>query len=58
MAYEAIMKGVADNEYIIGLYPFGYCLEEFPRHISPDIRGKPAEQLLAGWYQRFAEEGK
>jgi len=58
MAHEAVMTAVADAEYIIGIYPFGYHLEEFPRHIGSDIRGKPAEQLIAGWYKRFLEEGK
>ena len=58
MAYEAVMKAVADAEYIIGVYPFGYHLEEFPRHISLDIRGKPAERIIADWYKRFAAEGK
>jgi len=53
MAYEAIMKAIADAEYIVGIYPFGYGLEEFPSHISPDIRGKPAEQIVAGWYKQF-----
>ena len=58
MAYEAIMSAVAEADYIIGTYPFGYHVEDFPRHVGMDIRGKPAEQILAGWYKRFLEEGK
>ncbi|MFC2007303.1 hypothetical protein ACFLVB_01730 [Chloroflexota bacterium] len=58
MAYEAIMSAVAEADYIIGTYPFGYHVVDFPRHVGLDIRGKQAEQILAGWYKRFLEEGK
>jgi hypothetical protein len=57
MAYEAIMNAVAGAEYVIGIDIFGYHLEEFPRARTQDVRSKPAEKIISGWYQRFSEPG-
>lgn len=56
MAYEAIMNAVADAPYVIGTYPFGYQVEEFPLSRVEDVRGKPAEKIIAGWYKQFGEK--
>jgi hypothetical protein len=57
MAYEAILNAVAGAGYVIGIDIFGYHLEEFPRARTQDVRSKPAEKIISGWYQRFSEPG-
>ena len=52
MGYEATMNMVAQTDYIIGVYPFQYWPEDFPLNSGYDVRGKPAENVLSGWYAK------
>lgn len=55
MVYEALLKAVAEREWIVGFYPFVYHMRgfDFPRHPDYDIRRKPAETIITNWYSRF-----
>ncbi len=50
MGYEAMMTAVAATPYLVGLYPFSYWPSDFPATKEHNIRGKPAEDVLAGWF--------
>ncbi|MBN3037409.1 MAG: hypothetical protein JW834_03105 [Candidatus Diapherotrites archaeon] len=57
LAYEAVMQVVAETPYIIGTYPFNaYWPMPAPLSKNFDIWGKPAEDTMAGWYERFEEQ--
>ncbi len=56
--FEALMQVVAETPYFIGVYPFTYWYTSLPLSKEFNIRGKPSEQVVAGWYKRFLEEGK
>ncbi len=55
--YEALLRVVADTPYIVGFYPFN---SHWPTPFRADknltLWGKPAGEVVAGWYARFAEE--
>ena len=52
------MQVVAGTPYFIGVYPFTYWYTSIPLSKEFNIRRKPSEQVMAGWYKRFLEEGK
>ena len=55
--YEALMQVVAETPYITGFYLFNsHWPTPFPLSKDYNIWGKPAEQVLSGWYQRFNEQ--
>jgi hypothetical protein len=56
MVFDAIMQAVAQRPYIVGIYPFLYQYIALP--LSPDysVRGKPAEQVIAAWYELAARQ--
>jgi hypothetical protein len=57
-AFEAIMQVVAETPYITGFYPFNnYWPTPFPQSKNPTTWGKPADKVMAGWYQRLAASG-
>lgn len=51
MGYDAILQAVAQTDYIIGMYPFVYFPDTFPLSKEYNIRDKPAENVIAEWYQ-------
>lgn len=55
MIYEALLRSVAERDWIVGVYPFVYHMNgfDFPRHPDYDIRRKPVETIIANWYLRF-----
>ncbi|MDP2014825.1 MAG: hypothetical protein Q8L05_11425 [Actinomycetota bacterium] len=53
MAYEAVLNAVAQSPYVIGTYPFVYWPDEFPLSKEHNIRGKPAAEVVSGWYARI-----
>jgi len=48
-AYEAVMRGIADRPWIIGVYSFGYWRMDMQGK-DWNIRGKPAQLVLRKWY--------
>ena len=48
--YDEIMRGVASRPWITGVYPFGYFYYEM-QDKGYNIRGKPAEKVVSGWYR-------
>ncbi len=57
--FEALMQVIAETPYITGFYLFNsYWPSPLPQSKNYNIWGKPAEQILAGWYQQFASSGK
>ncbi|MBN1159814.1 MAG: hypothetical protein JXA43_01085 [Candidatus Diapherotrites archaeon] len=58
IGHEGIMRVVAETSYIIGYYPFTYAYTTLPESKDWNIRGKPAEDIIAGWYAKFEQEGK
>jgi hypothetical protein len=54
MVYEAVMRVVSDYDFVIGFYPFVYGYTDLPKSKEWTIRGKPAEDIVAGWYGSFA----
>jgi len=54
--YEALLQAIAKTPYITGLYPFTYWPLPLPQSKEHNIRGKPAEAIVNGWYERFAEK--
>ncbi len=48
-AFEAIMSAVATRPWIAGVYPFGFWRHD-QQDKGPNIRGKPAEEVLKKWY--------
>ena len=50
MAFEAVLNAVAQSPYVIGTYPFVYWPDEFPLSKEYNIRGKPAVEVVRGWY--------
>ncbi len=58
-AFEAILQVVAETPYITGFYPFNsHWATSLPVSKLYAVWGKPAEQVIAGWYGRFAGAGK
>ena len=53
MGFEAILKNVAEINYITGVYPFTYWPDEFPLTKEYNIRGKPTEKVLKEWYSKI-----
>lgn len=53
--YEAAFRSIAEREWIVGLLPFGYSYIDLPESKDETIRGKPAELVLAAYYQAFRE---
>jgi hypothetical protein len=51
MGYDAILRGIARRDYVIGFYPFAYLPETFPLTLEFNLRDKPAEQVLRQWYE-------
>lgn len=51
MAYDAILRGVARCDYVIGFYPFAYLPETFPLTLEFNTRDKPTEQVVSQWYK-------
>lgn len=51
MGHEAVMKNVAETNYIIGTYAFAYWPDEFPLSKENNVRGKPTEEVLSQWYK-------
>jgi len=52
MAFEAVLNAVAQSPYVVGTYPFVYWPDEFPLSKEYNIRGKPAAEVVRGWYSR------
>lgn len=48
-AFEAVMSAAASRPWIIGAYPFGFWRHD-QQDKGPNIRGKPAEEVLKKWY--------
>jgi hypothetical protein len=54
--YEALIQVVAETPYITGFYLFNsYWPTPLPLSKFYGVWGKPAEQIMSGWYQRFQE---
>lgn len=53
MAFEAVLNAVAQSPSVIGTYPFVYWPDEFPLSKEHNIRGKPAAEIVRGWYGQF-----
>jgi hypothetical protein len=51
MVFQAIMRAVAERPYIVGVYPFSYSYLAFPNAPDYSVRAKPAEKVLAAWYE-------
>ncbi len=51
MGHEAILKNVAETNYITGVYPFTFWPDDFSLSKEYNIRGKPAEEVLKKWYK-------
>ena len=51
MGYDAILRGIARHDYVIGMYPFAYLPDTFPLTLEFNVRDKPAEQVLRQWYE-------
>ncbi len=46
MGYDAILRGIARRDYVIGFYPFAYLPKTSPLTLEFNLRDKPAEQVL------------
>lgn len=51
MGYDAILRGIARHDYVIGVYPFAYLPDSAPLTLEFNVRDKPAEQILRQWYE-------
>lgn len=51
MGMDAILRGVANHDYIVGAYPFFYFPDTFPLSMEFNLRDKPAEEVISRWYQ-------
>jgi hypothetical protein len=58
-AQEAMLEVVAETPYIVGYYPFNsFWPTQMPKSKSFDIWGKPAGEIVSGWYAKFKQEVK
>jgi hypothetical protein len=53
--YEALMRAIAEKEYITGVFPFGYWYADSPLTVDMSIRGKMAERILANWFKNIPD---
>lgn len=51
LGIDAILRGIARHDYVIGMFPFSYLPGTFPMTKEFNIRDKPAEQILRQWYE-------
>lgn len=51
MIYEALMRAIADRDYITGIFPFGYWYADAPLTVDSSIRAKMAERVLTSWFK-------
>jgi hypothetical protein len=56
MAMKAVLKAVSSRPHITGLYSFHYNWVATPLDPGPSVRGKPAERLLADWYDSINQQ--
>ncbi|MBN1312677.1 MAG: hypothetical protein JXB30_14770 [Anaerolineae bacterium] len=58
-AYEGLMRAVAETPYIIGFFPFNaYWPTPFRADKNLTVWGKPAGEVLSGWYARLGEKSE
>ena len=56
MAMKAVLKAISSRPHITGLYSFHYNWVATPLDPGPSVRGKPAERLLADWYDSINQQ--